>query len=479
MRSSWRAELLGPAFVGLTEGIWVAVLYLLFETVGQTPVSVSPVVFVAVAAIAALGATRLALLGSARWQVIGLVVVIVGALGMLSGPGVLATVLAGHPADAFGSHPGGWLLGLAAFRGLIGVGALDDPDRAARPFVRGVIALALIWLYAGLLPAAGLAAFRSAAIGPTVIFATVGLATVGLRRVDAIAIPAGIEWWRNLAWLAALAGLIVVLGGIAIPFAGELTRTVPSILGLAGLPEVVFFGIFVVWLTIPRDAPRPPRRTPLRSIVVLATLIVLALIVYRLFHGTPATQTPPPATVLPSVPETTNDVFAITVLVATLVVVALVAILFLRNRRRPMPGAAAGIARDRSDLEFEAPGLGWLRRARRRWFGERSAGRPRTAETAYLATLELLEPVQALRRQPVETPRGHAQRLRREGSGKLDLELLAADFELAHYGARDLPLRETRRAISRWERSRTWIAERILAEDASAQHAAEHDAGRG
>ena len=106
--------------------------------------------------------------------------------------------------------------------GLIGVGALDDPDLAGRPFVRGVIALTLIWLYAGLLPAASLVAFRSAAIGPTVIFATVGLATVGLRRVDAIAIPAGIEWWRNLAWLAALAGLIVLLGVVAITFAGQL-----------------------------------------------------------------------------------------------------------------------------------------------------------------------------------------------------------------------------------------------------------------
>lgn len=479
MRSSWRADVLGPAFVGLTEGIWVAVLYLLFETVGQTPVSLSPVAFVAVAALAALAASRLEVLGSARWQVTGVVVVIVGALGMLSGPGVLATLLAGDPADAFGSQPGGWLLGLAAFRGLVGVGALDDPDRAARPFVRGVLALALIWLYAGLLPAAGLAAFRDAAVGPTVIFATMGLATVGLRRVDAIAVPAGIEWWRNQAWLAALVVLIVLLGAGAILLAGGLTRAMPAVLGLAGLPEVVFFGIFVVWLTIPRDAPRPPRRTPLRSIVVLATLIVLALIVYRLFHGTPATQTAPPATVLPNVPEPTNDVFAITVLVATLLAVGLLAILFLRNRRRPIPGVVTGVARDRSDLEFEAPGLGWLRRARRRWLGERSPGRPRTAESAYLATLELLEPVPALRRQTVETPRAHARRLRREGTGKLELELLAADFELARYGARDLPTRETRRAIGRWERSRGWIAERILAEDASARHAAERDAGRG
>ena len=39
MRSNWWADLLEPLFVGLTEGLPIAVLYLLVEIVGGAPIT--------------------------------------------------------------------------------------------------------------------------------------------------------------------------------------------------------------------------------------------------------------------------------------------------------------------------------------------------------------------------------------------------------------------------------------------------------
>ena len=122
MRSNWWADVVEPTFIALTEGIWVAVLYLLFEVVGRTPITLSPLLFVLVTGAAALVSPRLNRFGSARWQIVSLAAVLVGLLGSLLGPGVLGLLLGGDPGGAFSAHPGGWLLGLAAFRGMIGAG---------------------------------------------------------------------------------------------------------------------------------------------------------------------------------------------------------------------------------------------------------------------------------------------------------------------------------------------------------------------
>lgn len=475
MRSSWWAEALEPGIVGLIEGIWVAVLYLLVETVAQTPAPIASPVFVLVAIVAALAGSRLTRLGQARWQVVTLAAVIVGVLGTMVGPGVLATLAAGDPGGAIGAHPGGWLLGLAAFRGLVGAGALDDPDRASGPFVRGIVALTLIWLYAGLLPDASQVAFRAAALGPTLVFATVGVGAIGLRRVHTIALPAGIEWWRNRAWLAALAVLVLVLALVAFPIASQLTGAIPGILGLAGFPEVAVFVLLFAWLAVPRRRPSRPRSSTLRGTVGLAILLLVGAVVYRLLHasndqgGTGATATQHGLT------TTSYGLFGIVAAVAIVFGIGVLAILLARNWRAPVSPPEPGSFSEDSGIELEAPGLAWLRRIRRRLVGERSGGRPASAQAAYLATLELLEPLRNLRRLPNETPQAHARRVRHEGGGSLDLELLAADYELSRWGRRRLSAGETRRAIGRWDRSRAWITARIEAEEVARQFAAERE----
>jgi hypothetical protein len=123
MRSNWWAEVVEPAFIALTEGIWVAVLYLLFEVVGRTPVSLAPIVFVLVTGAAAMASPRLDRFGPARWQIVTTTAIVAGLIGTLLGPGVAGTLLAGDPVDAFAAHPGGWLLGLAVFRGMVEAGS--------------------------------------------------------------------------------------------------------------------------------------------------------------------------------------------------------------------------------------------------------------------------------------------------------------------------------------------------------------------
>ena len=81
-------------------------------------------------------------------------------------------------------------------------------------------------------------------------------------------------------------------------------------------------------------------------------------------------------------------------------------------------------------------------------------GRPGDAVAAFLAVLRTLEPDEELRRDPAETPAAHARRLRAAGTGTIELDLLAADFELARWGGRRSSPAEDRRAVGRWDRLR-------------------------
>ena len=475
MRSSWWAEVLGPVLVGLAEGAWISVIYLLIETVGRAPLPLSLPVFGGVAFLGALAGPWLERLGGARWKVIAVAGLGLGVVGMLIAPGALATLLAGDPGGTFGAQPGGWLLGVAAFRGMLGGATLDEPDRATRPFVRGVLGLAFAWLYAGLLPDASLAAFRAAAVGPTLLFATAGVAAAGLRRVHAISIPAGIEWWRNRAWLLAMAGLLGLLALLAVPIANALVNGVPGIFGLAGFPEIVFFVLFVAWLIVPRRTPRQPTRMAARSLLGVAILVLVLVIFYELLH---AQNNPGNAAAgTRALGETTasNGMVGVVIIVGLLVGVGLLALILARSWRRA--GSPANPFADVSEdvgYEPEGPGLGWLRRARNRLLRRRAGRRPASAEAAYLATLSLLEPLESVRRLADETPAAHARRLHREGTGSLELDLLAANYELSRWGGRRLPARETRRAIGRWDRLRRRIAEWLEAEQAAREHAETH-----
>jgi hypothetical protein len=464
-------DVLGSALVGLSEGAWITVLYVLIETVGHADSPLGLPIFAGVAFLGALAGPRLDQLGEGRWRVMTLVSVAVGLAGMVIGRGVLAGLLAGDPGRSFGAEPGGWLLGVAAFRGMLGGGSLDDPEGATRPVVRGVILLGVAWLYAGLLPAASQAAFRSAGLLPTFLFVAAGIGSAALRRVEAISLSTGTQWWRNRAWLVIVAMLLVGLTLLALPLARWLAATEPGVLGLNGFPELVVIVAFVALILVPvRDRQRPNRLSA-RGAIVLAVLFVIVAFIYRMLHSQDTSGPVKGGGAGSTGADAGNPVMGVFILAWVIAGVALVTILVARNWRRSRMETDVSIYRDEADFELRAPGSGWLRRAAARLRQLRPDRRPRTAEAAYLAALKELEPLQSRRRLDLETPAAHARRLHREGAGSLELDLLAADYELSHWGARTMTEPETRRAIGRWERSQARFSAWIAAEQAERAHA--------
>jgi hypothetical protein len=464
-------DVLEAGLVGLSEGAWIAVLYALIETVGQARSPLGLPIFAVIAFLGALAGPRLDQLGDGRWRVMTITSVAIGLVGMVLGSGVLAGLLAGDPGQSFGAQPGGWLLGVAAFRGMLGGGTLEDPDGATRSVVRGVILVSLAWLYAGLLPAASQEAFRSVALLPTFLFIAAGVLSAALRRVQAISVSTGTAWWRNRAWLIFLGTLLVGLTLLALPLARGLASSEPQVLGLNGFPELVILVAFVTLLLLPARDRQRPGGLSLRTVVVLTVLFVIVAALYRLLHSQDATGPAQGAGAAGSGAEAGSPVMGIFILGWVLAGVALVTILVARSWRRSHPEAGLVGYREEADFELRAPGSGWLRRAGARLRQLRPVGPPRTAEAAYLAALRELEQLPARRRLEVETPAAHARRLHREGAGSLDLDLLAADYELAHWGARTMTDSETRRAVARWERLRTRVQGWIAAEQAARAYA--------
>lgn len=467
MRSNWWADALGPLLVGAAEGAWVLVLYELIETVGRGPTPLGLPVFVVVAFLGALAGSRLERQGEPRWRGIAAAAVGLGAVGMLTAPGVFAGLVAGDPGAALAAHPGGWLLGIAAFRGLLGGGVRADADEAGKPFARSVIVLTLAWLYAGLLPASSQVAFRAATLGPTVLFSVAGVAAASLHRVQAVAVPAGIAWWRNRVWLVTVTGALLLLALMAVPVADALVTGVPAILGLDGFAEVVAMALVIAWLVVPRTGPHRPRGSLVRGLVGVAILAAIGAIFFELLH--PKFQPPAAAAQAGGAAQAADSgsPVGVVILVAIVAVISLLALVAARKWRRGPRHGLIGEVADEVAFDVEGPGLGWLRRPWARLRRRPAGGRPATAEAAYLATLGLLESVRAWRRLPEETPAAHAARLHREGSGSLELDLLAADYELSRWGARRLPLRETRRAIGRWDRARQRVTDAVAAERAA------------
>ena len=475
MRSNWWAEAVGPALAGLTEGAWIFVVYLAVESVARAPSPLSPAAFVIVAVAGALAGAWLERSAEPSLRLIGLFSIGLSGVGMLSSPELVDRLLGGDLLGAAGAHPGGWLLGIAAIRGAFGGRAIDDPDQAGRPLARSIGAVVLTWLYAGLLPDPARSAFGTAALGPTFLFVTSGIASLGLRRVHAVALRTGITWWRNGSWIVLVGALLGLLTAAAVQLGQALTTLVPTVLNLGGFPEVVIFGLFVASLISTRDRPPRPGRSAIRGIIAIVVVVAVGATVYRLMHGSDSSRPAAPVAPAQNVTNELNWAAVVVLVVLILLGLALIALVAVRKRRPRRPGPAARRVLDNSGLQAERPGLSWLRRARDRFRRNPTVPVPATAEAAYLATLQLLEALADGGRRTSETPAAHAQRLHRQSVGSLELELLAADYQLAHWGQRQLPARETRRAISRWDRSRTRISAQLEAE----RLALEAERGRG
>jgi Domain of unknown function (DUF4129) len=449
-----------PIAIGLAEGGWVAVVYVLVDAVARVHPSLGAFVF----AIAA-GACCLAAPWIDRHTPTRLVIVfgllLGGALvGLLLAASAGLVIAARTPLGALKDDPGAVLVGLAALRGFIRAGALQDVGQAARPFFVGLVGLAGAWAFGGALIEPWRSAFREASVIPTLAFVAGSLAATGLARAAYAASDAELDPRTNRPWLVALLGVALAVGLAALPIGQGAERVLAALIGWQLTLPILILSAIVARILVP-SRRRALRRAGAFTIAPLVALAVLAVIAAVLPHDTagPTPQTGGPVGFGQF--EPTSPAFGIALTLSAIALIAGVVVFLARSWRRNADVDRIGsspdsrtyaLGRDASD--DGGPGLGGrLRRLVRR-------GRPRDAVEAYLALLRALEPDAELRRDAAETPAAHARRLRELGLGTLELDLLAADFELARWGARRLSSAEDRRAVGRSNRLRAVFAGR-------------------
>jgi hypothetical protein len=432
MRSSWPAELgnralalLPSAATAAAEGAWLAVVYAAVQAgMAGRPLATEVWAFVLAAALGVVfahrtGGRRRTVLTAASCAAIGLV-------GWAMDPQVRALAASGTLAAAAMTHPAGWLLGVATWRGSRHADPTTDDLVVGSLLFWGVPGLAVPWLVGSTIGAR--AAFIDAALPATLLFMGAGLVAVGLTRLDALGRDVGVDWRKNRTWVALLVGVVALVVAI-------------------GTPAAVLLGASV-------DAMINTVIGPIAALVGGAGDLVIALLgAVGALAGSaaPAGASPPPS--LPpgpampfSAPAGLSNAFAVGVFLLLIVAVILV---WRRVRGAPRTvrwqpprSEERRIALPRPSVRITLPHLPRLSFPR--------SIRPRTAIEAYLAVLAAFDRNERIARRVGESPAAHARRLRRQGDGSLPLDLLAADFALARYGGAKLTRAETARAIRRW-----------------------------
>jgi hypothetical protein len=450
-----RVDAAYPIAIALAEGGWVAVLYLLVDAVARVDAPVGLPVFALVAGACCGLADRLDRLPASRLAVIVGLLVGGGLIGLGLSAGRLIADGGTDPSRVLTSDPGAALIGLAALRGFIRTDAIRDPAQAVRPLLVGMIGLSLAWLFGGALREPMRSAFRAAAVVPTLGFVVGGSIAAGLAQSALAASEVGFDPRVNRSWLVVLVGASATLGLAALPIGIGVERLFGALIAWPlTLPLLLVVGV-VARIVVPSRTD-DLRRTWAFTVGPLLVLFGLALLAPLLPQRATGLQPELPA--IPGVPtsEPNTPVFDAIVALAAIALVVGVLLFLARASRRHAVALVPPNGAERHDVvvswtETDEEGRRGLRARLRRLVRRR---RPTDAVTAYLAALRTLKPNEALRRHLAETPAAHAQRLREAGAGTLELDLLAADFELVRWGGRRVSPAEDRRAIARWERFR-------------------------
>ena len=440
MRSSWPAERvvgwLLPVLAIVAEGAWLAVIYVAVQTTidGEVPL-LGTLELAAAAAVAAFAVRRGVLHPDERPLTFFALLVGIGALGWLWDDRVRSLVLAGDLAGAVGFHPGGWLMLVAAMRG-VGRGLQIDDRALTRLVLLGVPGLSIPWIL-GQLGAGDLhPVFVEHAFVASLTFISAGFTAAGLARLQEIGRETGVDWRANRSWLGTVLGVLALVLAIGVPAAAVLGLPVDTVArGLIG-PLLGLLGYVLLAIAF--------------VAAVLSAGLYEAL--SRLGFALPQPLTPGEIARLPEVREYTLEqlegpILTVIILWAGVMLLAIIVIrTWVRRQRR---GASRGSSEERSfsipqgSFRLEMPRLGRMPRRRRR-------GSPTDAATAYLAALDDLadhDPTRA--RADAESPHAHAAR-----AGIAEVGRLQADYALARYGGRSLNASEHRRAIGRWRRLR-------------------------
>lgn len=365
-----------------------------------------------------------------------------GALGWLASPDARALV-ADQPIAALGNHGIGWLAAFVVLRGAFihgataGAGDVEQLLRWLLPFAAWLWALATVLAPPLLWPS-----FAVYALWGSLTMIVAGLAAIGIVRLGEV--HAGLKetrvrrLWRWLVLAAAisvvpLAMPFIVLAGIPLGMVlAPIAEPLLFVIALLALP----FALFVGWL--------------------------LNLFPPILYGVPPGYRKDVPAEVIHEGQRVLRDAgpaFAGTVIglaLATIVIVVLaVAIYALAHwmlRRDPYADSGGATAPDALEHAIVVPTPD-PPRTRRSVRPRRSAAHD--AVTAYVSAVDALADHPDWARAAYETPAQHALRVRvAEMPGATDLSRLAADYQLARYGERQISPTEDRRAISRLGRLR-------------------------
>jgi hypothetical protein len=439
MRSSWPADrLIGwllPILAILAEGAWLTVVYVAVETAIAGRAPLLGTLELAVAAGAAAVAVRRGLLkpDDNPLTFFG-VLLALGAVGWLWDDRVRSLVLAADLPAAIGLHPGGWLLLVAAMRG-VGRGVEIDDRALTRLVLLGVPGLAIPWLIGQLGPESLRQVFFEHAFVGSLTFISAGFMAAGLARLQEIGRETGVDWRTNRSWLGTVLGVLAIVLAIGVPAAYLLGLPVDTVTrGLIG-PAVSLLGYLLLVVAF--------------VAAILSTALYEAL--SRLGIVLPAPITPQELARLPEIREYTIDqlegpltTIAI-VWAAVLLLIIIVIRTWVRRRARVRPRDGRderSFSIPQGSFRLEMPRLGDVIRRRRR-------GPPTDAVSAYLAALDELASDATLARREPESPHAHAAR-----TGIAELGSLQADYALARYGDRRLTDAENRRGVRRWRRLR-------------------------
>jgi len=436
MRSSWQARFLLPVAQILAEGGWLAVVYAAVQALSNDAPAIGPL------ELAILVWVGLAWGRRARWrspaaEAVGLplIALLGGVAGWLLDPQVRGLLVDGQVGVALSTHVAGWIGAVAVWRGETHR-SIEDDDLLAEQLLRWAVpGLAIPWLIGHRVTSGQAeAVFTSAAFMGTLVFIGSALTAMGLARLEAVRVATGSDWRANRAWLVLIAGVALAVTLVGIPVAAYLGVPARALLvTVAGPLRMIVLALVLL-------------ATPLILVITAATQLIGPLL--------PSNITLPridlsglqvdPGQIVSDLP--TFVFYAVVVILATIELLVLLVILYLRWKERRHYRVAVPDPFEERAIVIPAPSPGLLPgRARRR----RPKRDPSDPAGAYLLALEALEEDGRWPRRPSESPAAHVTRVRSAGLGGAALPRLAGAYQLVRYAGARLPATELRRAPGR------------------------------